>query len=429
MRVLLIDGSPRWEFRYLRNELIREKTVDVSTLLLSADDDFAQEGNTPITRFPDTADELRRYDVLLIGDVQPQYFSPQQMKLIVDFVKTDGGGIGWIAGPRYTPDAYRGTALEVLLPIIPDDANAPTLAAAENAPFDPVLTAAGKASTLFRFFDDPAENVRQMADNPPLYWYKPVVGLKPAAEVLAVHPTRSLGGAPAPLIVTSQFGAGRTFFSAIADTWRWRRYKGEPLYQSYWLQVCRLLYRDKAMGQSKRFELAADSRVVEVGQPIRLTAKVRDAALVNALPGQIRIDVTDEAGRPLDPITMTRSSSEADSYSGLATAGRVGTLTLTVAPGVLPIDVPAVRVQVQPPQREFASTTADYAALETIAARTEGRIVALPDLGQLGTLVSDKSQLTLLSRSEALWNKPIVLFIAIALLTIEWLVRKRAGLI
>ncbi len=132
INALYVDGYPRWEFRYLKNELIRERTVNVSSLLLSADEGFAQDADPAIekdgrllfpgavTRFPETADELSKYDILFIGDVDPTYFSLTQQKLIIDFVG-NGGGIGWIAGPGWNPEAYKDTPLGVLLPIIPDE--------------------------------------------------------------------------------------------------------------------------------------------------------------------------------------------------------------------------------------------------------------------------------------------------------------------
>jgi hypothetical protein len=72
VRVLYVEGYPRYEYRYLKNALVRERTVDLSVLLLEADERFVQEGTTPIRRFPDTPEELNRYDVLLFGDVDPK---------------------------------------------------------------------------------------------------------------------------------------------------------------------------------------------------------------------------------------------------------------------------------------------------------------------------------------------------------------------
>ncbi|EQD54846.1 hypothetical protein B1A_12020, partial [mine drainage metagenome] len=104
VRILYVEGYPRWEYRYLKNDLMREKTTLLSCLLLSADNRFAQEGNIPINRFPDTQAEMNRYDVLLLGDVNPDYFSAAQEKIILRFVGRYGGGLGMIAGPDYAPD-------------------------------------------------------------------------------------------------------------------------------------------------------------------------------------------------------------------------------------------------------------------------------------------------------------------------------------
>src|SRR3954454_2734830 len=47
INVLYADGYPRWEYRYIKNEMIRDKTINISCLLTSADERFAQEGDSP----------------------------------------------------------------------------------------------------------------------------------------------------------------------------------------------------------------------------------------------------------------------------------------------------------------------------------------------------------------------------------------------
>jgi uncharacterized membrane protein len=448
INALYVDGYPRWEFRYLKNELIREKTVNVSSLLLSADDDFSQDADPaiekdgrlifpgPITRFPETAEELSKYDILYIGDVDPTYFSPTQQKLIIDFVG-NGGGICWIAGTMYNPEAYRDTPLSVLLPIIPDelDPRARVMAPADNYAFNLVLTAAGRDSNLFRFFDDPELNVKQMAELPEMYWYKPVLGAAPAAEVLAVHPTRTQGGNPMPLIVTGHYKRGRTVFSGVADTWRWRRYNGEPLFQSYWLQMSRLLYRNKALGQSKQVELAAESSDVEVGNSLKATLDVKDPTLLAQMPAQIPVLLMDKktpGGGPLGTLTLVRTGTSPAHFEGSLTATQVGDYQLLIPPGVLPSEageVPPVGVVVERPQREFQNIGTDEVSLATLANKTTGAVIPLDDASQLAKKIPDRSMPVLISTSEELWYKPFALALVVALATIEWLLRKSAGLI
>lgn len=444
VNVLYVEGYPRWEYRYLKNELIREKTVNVSTILLSADENFGQEGDAeekgpdgvttflgPIKAFPDRQEELNKYDVLIIGDVEPTFFSPTQQKLIVEFVRKTGGGIAFLAGDTHNPESYRGTPLEVLLPIVPDelDPRARIMAPSDNVAFNLMLTAAGKDSNLFRWFDKSEDNVKQLAELPELYWFKPVQGLKGSAEVFAMHPTRTAGGQPMPLIVVGRYGEGRTLYSGIRDTWRWRRYTGEPLFQSYWLQMCRLLYRNKALGQSKRIELIAESTRVEIGQPLRITMDIKDPTLSTQVPAQVKVRLTDGQGRALDTITLTRMPGQQDRLAGITTAGQLGEMVLSVSPGDAPVDVQPLEVVVTPPEREFEKTAADIESLTTVSVRTTGQVLPLYRHEEAAKLVPDRSLPITIRLSEELWYKPIALLLLIGLLTAEWLIRKSAGLI
>ncbi len=450
INALYVEGYPRWEFRYLKNELIREPTVNLSSLLASADADFTQDADPPvhdkdgkeifpgsIQHFPDTKEELDKYNVLIIGDIEPTYFSPTQQKLIVDWVKTSGGGLLWMAGPNYNPESYGETPLEVLLPVTPDeiDPRARIMLGSDNTPFNLTLTPAGRETNLFRFFDDPDLSWKQVGDLPPMYWYKPVQGLKPGAIVLAVHPQRSMAGSPAPLLVMRQFGAGPVLFSAYADTWRWRRYTGEPLFQSYWLQLCRLLYANKAMGQSNRLQLIAQSARVEVGGPIKLELDVKDPTLARQIPAQVPVTLVDKDGQSVETITLvhvnegSEGNGAVDRLEGTTTAQRIGEYTLVVPPGTLPIDMTPIALTIEPPQREFENVTTDLVSLRDIAAKTGGAVLFPYQTAELNKQIPDRSVPVLVAQSEELWNKPFALILVVLLASCEWLIRKSAGLI
>jgi hypothetical protein len=206
INVLYVEGYPRWDYRYLKTQMVRDKTVNISCLLLSADSDFAQEGDPPaegfpgpVTRFPESLEELLKYDVVLIGDVDPRQFTDTQLQLLSDFVSRKGGGFEMIAGPQASPQAWRGTPVEAMLPVrigVRDEGLGIREQGAEPKPlnpnpssltpssdpnpsslnpsqsFRPVLTPAGKESGLFRFFADPAVNQRYIEKTlPALFWY------------------------------------------------------------------------------------------------------------------------------------------------------------------------------------------------------------------------------------------------------------------
>jgi uncharacterized membrane protein len=427
VRILYVEGYPRWEYRYLKNDLMREKTTLLSCLLLSADNHFAQEGNIPINRFPDTQAELNRYDVLLLGDVNPEYFSAAQDTIILRFVGRYGGGFGMIAGPDYAPDAYRHTSLAPLLPIIAGNPDNPMLAPPPNKPFELHLTAVGQQSMLFHFFNSARKNLRQVADLPPLYWFEPVAGLQPSATVLADLPSFRIDGRPAPLLVFGRYGAGRTMFSAIDDTWRWRYYHGAPLYKSYWLEMMRELARRRVFGGSRDLVLRTESPRMEVGQSDRIFLSVRDPELISQMPASVPMVITSANGR--QTVTLLPVGAGHRQYEGETTLWTIGHYTLAAKPGVLPAAVKPVKIDVAVSGREFATLTSDPAALARLVAGTGGAVVPLAGQKALAQLIPDRSVEVAIRQSRQLWNKPWALALLIVLLTIEWILRKRAGLI
>jgi uncharacterized membrane protein len=444
MNVLYVEGYPRWEWRYLKNEFIRETTVNVSSLLISADIESQAEGDpekkdakgkvtfAPVNRFPETKEDIEQFDVILIGDVRPDYFSPTQMKLILDHVRLKGAGLGWIAGAGYNPDAYANTPLADLLPVKPDDANRPALARPDNVGFNLELTAEGKNSNLFRFFDSQEKNLEQVKNLPELYWYKPVLGAKPGAAILAVHPTRSQGSERAPLIVTARVGKGRVVYSGICDTWLWRRYTGEPLFQTYWLQMARLLFQDRAMDQtSKRVTLTSSSTSLEVDGELMLTLDVKDTSLLNTLGESVRVKLNTRSegggGRLVDIIKLDRVKD--DQYEGKIKLRNVGDFRAELDVPTLADEGTGLDITVALPSREREKLNIDKDAMELLARKTGGSYVDLSTAESLVQKIPDRSEPVMLRRNEELWIKPLALVLAILLLSSEWLLRKSAGLI
>ena len=66
---------------------------------------------------------------------------------------------------------------------------------------------------------------------PELYWYFEAPRKKPAALVLAEHPTAIGSEGKLPLIVYQFLGAGKVMFHAFDDTWRWRFRAGDQLFR------------------------------------------------------------------------------------------------------------------------------------------------------------------------------------------------------
>ena len=107
IRVLLIAGAPSPEVQFLRNALQRDQHVDFAAWMQHADPGFRQPGDHPITRLPNDAAELRRYDAVLLVDPDMRALGPQWPEMLTNFVGQEGGGLIFVAGRAALAAALR----------------------------------------------------------------------------------------------------------------------------------------------------------------------------------------------------------------------------------------------------------------------------------------------------------------------------------
>ena len=458
LRLLYVEGYPRYEYRYLKNALLREKSMDLSVLLLEADEQFVQEGTLPIRRFPETPEELNQYDVVLFGDVDPRggWLTQSQMLMLLDFVANEGGGFAMIAGERSAPQRFVGTPLERLLPVIIDPSAPTRESGLLHAGFRLQLTADGYTSRPFRFAPTLEENRRLVQGLPELYWAARTLGPKPGATVLADHPTISNPRGPGglPLVVVGQYGAGKIYFQATDDTWRWRRHTGELLHDSYWVQVTRELMRATRVSQDRKYVLRTDRRTYGYGDAVHVQAEVFDAQVLRDHPEAIEAALHELSGlaegsltQPPEPrneqspparsltarFELTRLSPESNLFEGSVVPPKPG--GFSVEPADLSWRRPdatgrgSVLIRVERPNLEARQPAADHQSLERAAVATGGRIIDLDRLNEGFSSIRDRSLQVPDDIVEPLWDTKLIFGLFVLMISLEWGLRKAFGLL
>ncbi len=428
--VLYVEGDPRYEYRFLKNLLLREETIDSSCLLLSATPGFAQEGTRPISRFPRSVEELNNYDVVIIGDVDPRgdWISPVQTSMLFDFVSIQGGGVAFIAGERHVPQRMARTKLEPLLPVRP----AVGLAAAHVGDlveaFEPRLTVEGRDHAAFLTEAGDAADV--IASMPGWYWYAQVAAPSPGAVVLAEHPTAQAGAAAMPLIVLGRYGAGRTLYIGSDDLWRWRQYSGEAYYSHVWLQMIRTLARGKRFGEQDGWRIETDRKRYELGREVRveLTAGLAGATV---LPPEPTIVITDEQGHPIRRVALRRQASDSHRAHGEFTADRVGRFSIVADAALVPAGKRAVStaISVAAVDRERERPEADEDFMIALAESTGGQFARVGnDWRPVIGAIPDRSMQIPADIEESIWDSRLVLLLFTTLIVAEWIMRKWIGL-
>jgi hypothetical protein len=168
IRVLFVEGYPRWEYRFVKTLLLRaDKNIDVQCYLLSATQDFPQEASPnlkPLTAVPTTREELlANYDVVILGDVDPYSISPDParcesfLRSLREFVEA-GGGLLFQAGEFFNPRALGGTPLEDVLPVQLDPARVLAFQGDTSKEFRAQLADPENPHEILRLSPDPAIN-------------------------------------------------------------------------------------------------------------------------------------------------------------------------------------------------------------------------------------------------------------------------------
>ena len=445
IRVLYMEGAPRWEYRYLKNALIRDPTMEVHCILQEADDGFRQESSPhidPIGRFPETRDELMKYHVIIIGDANPHHikhgFKPEQLEMIKQFVDL-GGGFIMIAGENYSPGRYANTPVEEILPVIPERLGATgtwQLAGTYNRVFHLRLTPEGKSdqSKIMRLLDDPEKNIEFWEDNnrneedslPGLFWYSRVERAKRTAIVLAVHPTeRDAKGKERPVIVLGRYGRGTTLFVGVDETWRWRFGVGDIYFYRFWSQAIRYLALPALLGKGKRYTLHTDRENYNVGQTVTVSAYIldRDFKPLNEPEQVATIRLPD--GKPIQ-LRMKLDPKNPGNYAATFETRNLGLHDVWLGgPEVDPKTFALSHFTVEMPSLETKNPQINEKLLKALAEGTDGAYVPLHRIHEIPKKVEGIEEVVAADvREEPLWDKWWILLLFVGLITVEWVARR-----
>jgi hypothetical protein len=430
IKVLLVQAYPSYEFRYLKNMLERDNTIQLKTVLQDADLEYAELDPSALHVFPVRREELFAYDVVIFGDVNPSYLSESVLGYLNDFVEKKGGGIAFIAGPQYTPLAYRNTPLEPLFPIDLASVVTPGVGQTHDDGFVVQPTDLGLASPQMQLGDSTAETARIWQELPPLYWLLETQQVKPAARVLAEHPTKlTSDGRHVPVFVMQYVGAGKVLFHGTDDTWRWRFRVGDVLFARYWVQAVRYLSRSKLLGKDHAVELAADRREYRRGDAPRLRVRFIDERQAPAEDDGVTV-VLEREGQKNQRIRLQRNATSRGIFESTFGDAMVGKYHAWVATPTLEGQAPSADFLVVAPPGELERVQMDAEELKLAADETRGRFYRIGEVdGLLDDLPPGRQVPIETLPPEVLWNRWWLLLAFLGLIVTEWILRKRKGML
>ena len=424
-RILYVEGEPRWEYKFIRRAAEDDAQVQVVSMLRTTENKIYRQGISDPKEladgFPSRAEDLFGYDALMIGSVEAGYFTPAQQELIREFVDRRGGGLLFMGGRFALSDGGWGSSgdadlLPTFLPAGKDTFH--------REPATAALTAAGAASSITRLIDDPTKNAARWKTLPYLNDFQDPGNPKPGATVLAeMHANRTM-----PLLVTQNYGRGRTAILATSGTWRWQMSSqlGDPSHDLFWQQMLRWLSVDSP----GRVTASMPAQTLMDDGQVHLTAQVRDAEYNPAPDAHVTAHILgpDNASALVDmaPVPNQPGTFEAD-----WTANKPGSYGAEV---VADRDKDELGKDVLPFRRsdgvaENFHTEQDRALLEKLSADTGGRYWPESELSKLPNEISYSEAGISVRDTKELWNMPIVFLVLLALAAAEWLLRRKWGVV
>ncbi len=440
VRVLLVAGSPSWDFRLVQKLLARDKTITVSCWLQTLDEERAQEGTRVITHLPVTKEELFWYDVILLFDPDPKEFDQSWMELLKQFAGEHAGGVLFMAGPKHAGTfltSARTSGIRDVLPVRFGDVGElelRNLLTTSTRAWPMRMVAPNSDHPVLSFYPDRQETLKRWETLPGIFWSFPAQEPKPTALVLAEHgdPTLRTVEAARPLLVAGRYGAGQTVYLGFNGSWRWRKAgRQAEFFDKFWIQTVRFLVEGRSLEGRRRGYVQTEKDRYEIGERIVVTARLQDASY-NPLE-QPKIDAVLQTADGPEPLPLLPVANRPGVFESTFIAKKTGVQSVKLAlPAGPDGEVPYLESQfsVELPSVETSEVWLDKPLLIDLATTSGGKYFDLHELDQLAAAIPYKTQvIEIRSRPRPLWDVSAVLVALVGLLSLEWFVRKRCKLL
>jgi uncharacterized membrane protein len=426
-RVLYMEGEPRWEYKFLRRAMLKDRNVQLVSILRTTQNKLYRQGLSGPEElaqgFPSRVEELFAYQGLVIGSVEASYFTASQQELIRQFVDRRGGGILFLGGRASLADGgYSASALAEIFPVsLPTQK---TTFYRDQAAVE--LAAAGRDSLITRLVEETEENAKRWTALPRLADYQELGAPKAGATVLAQ--LRTPAGRTLPLLVTQNYGRGRAAVLATGGSWRWQM--GQELtdqtHEMFWQQLLRWL----VTGTPGPVTASTPRQVLSDETLVRLHATVRDKTYLPSADARVEARILGPAGIS-DVVELTPDAQEPGVYSAEWRAGATGAYMaeLVAKRGEEEAGRDTITFRREDGVAENFRAEQNRELLEKLSEQTGGSYYRPRDARRLLEDITYSEAGITVRETKDLWNLPAVFLTLILLKALEWFLRRRWGVV
>jgi hypothetical protein len=440
-RVLLVASGPTREYRFLRDQLHRDRTMKTDVLLQTAQVGMSQDADGILSEFPTTRKELYQYDCIVAFDPDWRALDATQVELLEQWVADEAGGLIAIPGPIHTADWIRSVEHAKLRDLYPvafqqrltllDDGHF-----GGEAAFPLVFERAGRDARFLWLANSSEESELTWSSFPGVFGYYAIKGEKPGATVYArvADPEAGIGD-KLPVYIAGQFyGAGQVLYIGSGEFWRLRAL--DPGYfESLFTKLVRQVSQGRLLRGSSRGTLLVDRDRYELGETVVLRGRLSDARHEPLAVASVTAQIVRPDNRT-DTVKLTADAQHLGMYVGQFAVRQEGTYQVALpVPGSN--EEPFSKfIQVRVPDLERIHPERNVALLTSLAKDTGGRYYPRLELAAfgdadtvpLGQVIPSRAEVKLLKgapdKEFAETQMTLLLGMIAGALFIEWIVRR-----
>jgi uncharacterized membrane protein len=434
--LLYLEGEPRFEPKFLRRATDIDDNLRVALLQRTAmatsemPEKYLRMGleNQDELRngFPTTREELFNYRGIILGTVEASAFTPDQQRMIEDFVDVRGGGLLALGGDlSFTEGGWGGTPLSNALPVTLDRG-------VRKAVYPPVMmavrpTPAGANHPATQITDKADDATAKWRDLPQLSSVNTLGAVKPGGTVLLTGLDEK--GGERPVLVYQRYGRGKTLALPVQDLWMWKMHSTVAVEDVTHQNFVQRLVRWVVDGVPDRVMVSAAPERVQKGEPITLSAEVLDPEYKGINDGQITAQISTPSGK-IESVPMDWTVERDGEYAARFTPTEDGVHKVSVGGSRSGKDVGrgGAFLRVAPSDAEYFDAAMRAPLLERIAEETEGRFFRAADTSKLVEAITYSGKGVTVVEEKELWDMPVILILLLAFMGAEWVYRRKYGL-
>jgi len=437
-RLLIVDSRSRWETRYIRNLFDRDPTWQVDSVFAwpSAQGGQIRRHLTEGT-FPADSQTMASYDAVIWGDCGPEAFTEDDLKRLRDFAN-QGGAVVFIDGDR---DGLRRLARSTAGTLLPVRIGADPLVTGVRA-LKPTVVGAGQSALRLASAnptqggsaadalasDSATADQATWAQLPPPTTVRSTDAL-PGSEVWLEADTGN-STPSVPVLVTRLFGGGQVVYMATDQTWRWRYRVADRYHTRFWNQLLEAIMQPPYEVRDQYIAIATGSPQYTAGQSATIRARLRDASGRPVGDSIVEAVLKDAAGN-LQTVLLRSVDADRGVYEAQSPPLAEGEYDVSIrSAGYASSQAVRTSLLVVPQQdREAVRLSLDDNLLQSLTTVSGGLYADEANADAVWQAIKPLSDGTIETRRFALAQSYLWFFAVLGLLTTEWWLRKKAGLV